>query len=315
MDVPYLPSDIVEFTLEEVIDSLKRAKTKMSAGPDGIPLKLVKYYGMARPEIYLSIFNQIANSSFPEAWRIARVVAVNKKGDRKNVANYRPVSNLCSLSKVYERCILKRLNECASHLMGPSQHGFRPAHSTTTCLMEIKDNLVEFLDNNQSCIMYSLDLSAAFDMLRKDTLASDLSGQIPSYLINLISDVLSGRKFFVNVNKSNSRIHTLERGCPQGSVLGPVLFNLYVGRVYMSLPPTVKFVAYADDSYVICPGSTVNDAKTLAERTITTHVSKLRDLGMVVNEEKTEVTVFSKKSEPEIIDLDCVGKQLRPLEF
>jgi len=178
------------------------------------------------------------------------------------------------------------------------------------CLMEIKDDLLDFLDNNQSCITYSLDLSAAFDMLRKDTLASDLSGQIPNYLINIISNFLSGRKFFVNVNNANSKVYDLERGYPQGSVLGPLLLNLYVVRIYTNLPPSVRFVAYADDSYVICPGSTVDEAKELAESTISTHVDRLRDLGMIVNEGKTEINVFSKTKEPVIIDLVCAGKTI-----
>jgi len=315
LDVPNLPAEDIDFSLDEVTDAIKKAKTKMSSGPDGIPLKLVKYYGLARPELYRELFNGIANNKFPDQWRTARVVAIHKKGDKKDVSNYRPVSNLCSLSKIYERCILKRLNDCATHLLGSSQHGFRSSHSTTTCLVEIKDSLLNSLDNDQVCVMYSLDLSAAFDMLRKDTFVHNMLGEIPNSLLNVISDFLSNRSFYVNVKDANSSLYSLDRGCPQGSVLGPVLFNLYVGRIHSYLPPDARFIAYADDSYVICPGASIADAQSLAESTIAIHVEKLKELGMVVNESKTEVTVFSKVSEPILIDMACGDKiiQSKPI--
>jgi len=123
--------------------------------------------------------------------------------------------------------------------------------------------------------------------LERNTFAEDMTGHIPNGLLNIISDFLTNRSFYANVKSANSSIYSLDRGCPQGPVLGPVLFNLYVSRNYTHIPPNVKFIAYADDSYVICPGSTVDEAKTLAESTIAIHVEKLHELGMVVNEGKT----------------------------
>jgi len=309
---PVMPIDTeaLTFSMEEVTSAIKAVKTKMSAGPDGVPLKLVKYYGNAKPEVYLNIFNEAANGKFPDEWRVARVVAIHKKGSKRDVANYRPVSNLCSISKVYERCVLNRLNGMIDHLLGPSQHGFRPGHSTTTCLMEIKDTVLDILDGGNTAVMYSLDLSAAFDMLRRDTFVEKMRGHIPDNLLNIISDFLAGRKFFVNVGSANSGMYELDRGCPQGSVLGPILFNLYVGRVYLSLPPSVSFVAYADDSYVICPGVSVDEASSLAEETMILHVNSLKSLGMVVNEDKTEVIVMSKQKDPAILTLQCAGRQI-----
>jgi len=84
-------------------------------------------------------------------------------------------------------------------------------------------------------------------MLRRDTFVQNMLGEIPNGLLNIISDFLTRRSFYVNVKSANSLMYSLDRGCPQGSVLGPVLFNLYVGRIHTYLPPSVRFVAYADD--------------------------------------------------------------------
>jgi len=153
--------------------------------------------------------------------------------------------------------------------------------------MEVKDTLLENMDNILVSIMYSLDLSAAFDMLRKDTFVDNMRSHMPPALLNIIADFLSNRRFYVNVGDLKSEMFMLDRGCPQGSVLGTVLFNLYIGKIHEMLPPEVCFVAYADDSYVICPGKNLDEAKALAESSLRNHIQSLRDLGMVVNGDKT----------------------------
>jgi len=96
-------------TISELESSLKHIKTKMSSGSDGIPMWLVKFYTQKRPLVVLEIFNEILDKGFPEIWKTARVPPISKKGDLSKVENYRPVSNLSSLSKLFERCILHRL--------------------------------------------------------------------------------------------------------------------------------------------------------------------------------------------------------------
>jgi len=206
------------FTVDEIIQSLKKSKNKMSSGPDSIPMKIVKAYGLAFPDVYTKIFNDVIHNGFPETWKLARVVPVPKKGNLHEVSNYRPVSNLCSLSKILERCVLNRLNSCQVDLIGPHQHGFRDQHSTTTCALELKDNIVEQLEKKRSVLVYSLDLSAAFDLLRPDTFFDKFVGKISDGLLRFIMDFLSDRRFYVNIGKASSGIRTLDRGCPQGSV-------------------------------------------------------------------------------------------------
>jgi len=241
-----------DFSLSDIKSALEKVKSKLRSGVDSIPLKLTKLFGLTFPNAYLQIFNNIIKSGFPQEWKVARVVPVPKKGDNTDVKNFRPVSNLCSLSKVFERCVLARLIEHHSFdtLVGAHQHGFRRNHSTSTCLMVLKDLLATKLDEKKQCILYSLDLSAAFDMLRPDTFFLKFKNVLPDGVLRILIDFLSDRKFFVNVADSNSLIVDVERGCPQGSVLGPVLFSLYVGDVMRGLN-NCEFVSYADDSYVV----------------------------------------------------------------
>jgi len=107
----------------------------VSSCPDGIPLRIVKYYDRVKPHVYEAIFNKIGRAGFLKEWKTAKVTPVHKKGRKTYFQNYRPVSNLCSLSKVYGTCVLKRLMETSSHLLSLHQDGFRPSHSATTCLL------------------------------------------------------------------------------------------------------------------------------------------------------------------------------------
>jgi len=294
-----------DFTDEEVLLALKNVKAKMSAGQDEIPLKLAKLYGVSSPNTYVKVFNSVIRNGFPQQWKCARVVPIPKKGDLSDVSNYRPVSNLCSVSKIFERCLLARLESLPDfgRWIGSHQHGFRKNHSTTSCLMELKDYAASCMDKNRHCIVYSLDLSAAFDMLRPDTFYEIYKGQIPDGILRLLLDFLHKREFFVSVGDAMSNMRLVERGCPQGSVLGPVLFSLYVGKIMESLTCDF-FVSYADDSYVGNSGTDLPQVIDAVKLNIKAHAEALRKIGMVVNEKKTEVIAFQRKNTPNRIIIE-----------
>jgi len=285
-----------DFTIKELEDALRYFKTKMSTGPDGLPMRIVKFYAQKRPQVMLTVFNNILKNGFPDCWRIARVTPVPKKGDLKNIENYRPVSNLSSISKLFERCILHRLMALPNYasLLGNHQHGFRPSHSTTSCLLQLKDEICEQLDSKHMVLAYSLDLSAAFDMLRPDTFMELMSERIPRGLLGMLGDFLTDRKFYVEMEKEKSSLKCIDRGCPQGSVLGPVLFNLYTGLIKEKLPKEVMLTSYADDSYVVIHETDQEKLISSAESCIATHIESLEAIGMKVNEAKTEIIIFGK---------------------
>jgi len=294
--IPHGYEKMDNFSLKELEDALKFFKTKMSSGPDGIPMRLVRFYTQKRPQLVLVVFNDILNKGFPNSWRTAKVTPVPKKGDPKNISNFRPVSNLSSLSKLFERCILHLLMALPNYnaLLGDHQHGFRPHHSTTSCLMRLKDEICEKLDSKFHVLAYSLDLSAAFDMLRPDTFVDLMSGKIPTGLLGMLGDFLTDRKFYVEIANKCSALKQIDRGCPQGSVLGPVLFNLYTGVIRDKLPQEVMLTSYADDSYVVVHDKDPNILISRAENCISTHIGGLEAIGMKVNEAKTEIILFGK---------------------
>jgi hypothetical protein len=257
-----------EFTLEEVMEALSKSKRKKSAGHDEIPLMIVKDVAEVIGPYLCVLFNRFMSEEiFPDDWRIAKVVPIHKKGERNLVTNYRPVSNLCSLSKIFERCLLGRINEF--DLDDNTQHGFRPGHGTVTAALEIQHHVATLLDQRRAVAMYTVDMSAAFDLLRPRILDAKLL-MLPMKLRRMVCKFLSERRAFVSVNGSTSHVFKIPTGVPQGSVLGPKLFSLYTnGLQDMMDGIDAKIVVYADDSYVICDGCNAEEVSRKMSHALT----------------------------------------------
>jgi len=195
-------------------------------------------------------------------------------------------------------------------IVGKHQHAYRKHHSTATCLMEINNKVCQELESKKQVMMYTIDLSAAFDMLRIDVFLERFDRKIPDYLLWSLGDFLTGRKFYVERDKVTSLERALELGCVQGSVLGPILFNMYLN----DLPHIVNAdltVTYADDTYVILTGATWQECEQKLERTIANHLSYLKSRGMVCNVGKTEMMVFSG---PHNFEVTLDGKNVKASE-
>jgi len=163
---PFLKTSNIEpltFSLQEITNAALSLKSKLCIGENGLPMKVIKDLGVSFPEIFLKLFNTAASSGMPAAWKTAIVTPLHKKGDKKSVTQYRPISNLCSCSKLFEKMILFRLN-ALGELDGRFQHGFKANRSTTTAMLEIQDYVADELDRNNTVGMYSIDLTAAFDL-------------------------------------------------------------------------------------------------------------------------------------------------------
>ena len=284
---------VSELNIREVISSMK---TKNCEGYDRIPQRIIidGIEFLAKP--LTALLNQIyISKQIPEQWLIAKVIPIFKKGKQNQIENYRPIANLCSTSKIFEKLILKRLNDIETQtfidLTNKSQHGFKKNHSTNSAALKLQSVLARALDGNNYAAMASLDLSAAFDVVNVELLPARLRRiGLPNDLIVLIGNWLSLRYFYVSVGGLSSIVHSLDVGTVQGSILGPILYAIFVSPLF-DLADMTKF---ADDNFVIKCNKHIANLITDMKKTLEMIIKWLKDSGLKVNDSKTELCVFHR---------------------
>ena len=299
-------------TKENIIDAIKSLKSKNCEGFDRIPLRALIDSTQITLPILAHLFNQIYEQKvIPEQWKISRIIPIPKSGDPHKIENYRPISNLCSASKIFEKLILKRLtqiekeNNCS--LTGISQHGFKKEHSTCTLGLTVQSVLAHALDENNYALMASLDLSAAFDVVNVKLLLKRLKViGLPHDVIKLIRVWLEQRHFYVDIDGSVSEMIDSNAGTVQGSILGPILYAIFVSPVF----DLEKMSNYADDNYIIRWNKKIDVLINDMKKSLEAITKWLRDSGLKVNESKTEICLFHR-SESQSIEIIVNGVTLK----
>ncbi len=235
-------------TVDEIISNLA---PKSSSGFDGISTKLLKTIKTVLIAPITLIINQmISTGIFPDKLKIAKVTPIYKKDDETMFTNYRPISLLPSLSKIFEKVIFKQLYNFfkEKNLFYNAQYGFRDGHSTELAALELVDRITIDMDKMNTPISVFLDLSKAFDTLDHTILLEKLNFYgIVGVSHNLMSSYISNRKQYVEVDDTASDTLTLSTGVPQGSILGPLLFLIYINDI-AAASKMFKFIIYADDT-------------------------------------------------------------------
>ena len=231
----------------------------------------------------------------PECWKVTKTVPLFKKGNKSQIENYRPISNLCSLAKVFEKLVLCKLDRIACQnnidITGTLQHGFKKCHSTGTAMIEIQNIISQALDKKKFAALLSIDLSAAFDVVNHELLLERLKIMgLPQKIINLLKSWLLNRKMYVDVNGNCSMFENIIAGTLQGSCLGPILFALFISPVY----DKVNCITYADDNYSIGTGSNIDVTIGKVKKKAEILIDWLKMSGMKVNEDKTEFCIFHR---------------------
>ena len=220
-------------------------------GYDNISIRIVKIFGksICRP-LELIFRSCLAAGKFPQIWKKANVIPIHKKNEKNLLKNYRPISLLPICSKIFERLIFNSMYNYISknNLLSPNQSGFRHGDSCTNQLLSIVHNIHSSFDAYNSLEVRGvfLDMSKAFDKVWHDGLIYKLENfGIKGRLLSLLTDFLSNRSQRVALNGQYSEWKDIKAGVPQGSILGPLLFLIYINDLSSNLKSTVKL--FADD--------------------------------------------------------------------
>ena len=306
----------------EVAKIIKSLRNDTSTGFDTIPSKYVKPVS----EFLISPITHIINNSidklvFPNQWKIARICPIPKVDNPANNKDYRPISVLPVLSKVYERVILSQLLDFINQqrILKITQSGYRKGHSCITLLLKLRNDIQKAMNRTEITLSVFADYSKAFDTVDYQVLIEKLHNlNFSKSSLLLILDYLSERKQYVQIDDKLSPHNNVHFGVPQGSILGPVLFNIYVCN--MAENAESSCLQFADDTtfYKHSKVNKISQTAKALEDDIKSIKCWFKEANLVFNEDKTKVVLFSTSQlasrhnldDIDTIDITIDGKKL-----
>ena len=285
-------------TSVELCNVIYSLNIKKSCGPDGIGPRLVKdnMYLLCEPLTY--IYNlSLMNGIVPDKLKIAKIIPLFKKGDEHLACNYRPISLLSIFDKILEMLVYRRISNFFKkhNVLYKHQFGFRNNYSTTLALLDVVDTCYKNLDQYNKIIGIYFDLQKAFDTVDHNILLHKLYAYgIRGVMYDWVKNYLTDRKQFTFVNNVSSDVGIVSCGVPQGSVLGPLLFLIYVNDISNAVPND-KLKLFADDTNLFVYGSSLSNIEVDAN-----HYLKQMELLFIKNKlslniKKTSYTVFDSR--------------------
>ena len=283
-------------TTKEVFDLLKNLKVAKPLGPSKIPAWALRDAKSALAEPLCFLINEyIKVGEFPEPLKHANVIPLFKKGDPQDPTNYRPISITGALAKVFEQALANQITEHCErfNIFSNTQYGYKKKHSTIDALLYCTEYIRKEIDEKRSVYGAFLDLSKAFDSISHQLILNKLLNYgFNNLSVQLLKSYLCCRSQQVVLNNIKSDIIELKQGVPQGTVLGPLLFNLYVNDLALAVDNNVKIVQYADDTFIFSSNENTDMGIHHLENNISKLLKYFSANFLKVNKDKTEFIVF-----------------------
>ena len=291
----------IHLSVEEVAKALASLDPYKARGPDKIPTIVLKQCAEALASSLSLLFNRsLALSRIPSEWKKSLVVPVHKKLRKDNVENYRPISLLCITSKVLERCVFQHTIEHFAQYFSNCQHGFRQERSTVTQLLEFLHKIGYALDRGQQSDIIYLDFAKAFDSVSHSRLVLKLHHYgIRGSLLQWYTDYLSNRKQCTVLQGVTSAPLSVISGVPQGSILGPLLFLVYINDLLSVVDNETIISLFADISKCHRTISSVADCNGLQDD-LDTMVEWSKAWRLRFNADKCEVLSGTRTRSPQV---------------
>ena len=278
----------------EVIDHIKSLSNSSAFGIDTLSNRLVKISNHNIAHILADITNNcFETGKFPEFWKKGKINALHKKGSKTDVNNYRPITLLCSLSKIVEKVVYKQIYNylTSSGFMDPRQYGFRENFNTTLAVLDyVQEVLLAKNDpvRKKKVNTLLLDLSAAFDVVSHSKLLIKFqSFGFSDNAINFIKSYLEGREVFVEVETKRSKTVKIRSGVPQGSCLGPLLYSAFIADI-KDINDYAKII-YADDTNCVVVADNNVELAVRTEQAMDDLVKYYNAIQLKLNPIKTEI--------------------------
>ena len=299
--------------IRKIIISLKNKK----GGNDDLHARILKHIVdyIVEPIVYI-INLSIDTSTFPDHFKIAEVVPVYKAKEKYNPTNYRPISLISNLAKIFERILHNRIIKffLKSKVIAENQYGFMKNKGTKDAIAYLTDYVVKNLDARQCTAAVMLDFSKAFDTVQHVMLLEKLEFYgIRGKSLELVKNYLTNRYQYVKVNDCKSKLKEIKIGVPQGTILGPLFFIVYINELLRLVP---NVLSYADDTAVLCTEKDWATTQTAMQDYLEKINYWLNINKLSINANKTEYLTFSiyKNKQPTNFNLYIGGNELNKVK-
>lgn len=305
----YPPFSFRNISMSELNKSLTHFSSQ-ATGPDGIPLRVIKLAFPAIKNHLLHLFNfSLESALFPSNWKLAFIIPINKIPNPSEPSDYRPISLLSTLSKILEKCVsLQIVSHLTLHnIIDPFQSGFRPGFSTESCLVRLLDDIKLAKSRKMITALILFDYSKAFDKVNYSILCAKLENYgFDAHAVGWLQSYLRDRKQQVVIGKSTySDWESPDNGVPQGSVLGPLLFLIYINDIGRSLKFCNRLL-FADDLqiYLSFPLHDMASHLELLQCDITSLAEWCNINALSLNAKKTKLLFFGPSNHTRAIYRD-----------